>query len=86
MTVQSLIYATSDFILCILLGSSLGFLGLGAQPPSPEWGVMIAEGRNFITIAWWPSTFPGLAIVALAIGFSLFGDGLADYLRPEMKR
>jgi len=84
--VQSLIYATSDFVLDILLGSSLGFLGLGAQPPTPEWGVMIAEGRDFLTIAWWPSAVPGLAIVALAIGFSLFGDGLADYMRPEVKK
>jgi len=84
--VQSLVYASSDFILDILLGSSLGFLGLGAQPPTPEWGVMIAEGRDFLSRAWWPSTFPGLAIVALAIGFSLFGDGLADYMRPEVKR
>jgi peptide/nickel transport system permease protein len=84
--VQSLIYATSDFVLDIILGSSLGFLGLGAQPPTPEWGVMIAEGRDFLTTAWWPSTFPGLAIVVLAIGFSLFGDGLADYARPEVKR
>jgi peptide/nickel transport system permease protein len=84
--VQSAIYATSDFVLDILLGSSLGFLGLGAQPPTPEWGVMIAEGRDFLTIAWWPSTMPGLTIVALAIAFSLFGDGLADYMRPEMKR
>jgi peptide/nickel transport system permease protein len=84
--VQSLIYATSDFVLDIILGSSLGFLGLGAQPPTPEWGVMIAEGRDFLTTAWWPSTIPGLAIVVLAIGFSLFGDGLADYVRPEVKR
>jgi peptide/nickel transport system permease protein len=84
--VQALVYASSDFILCILLGSSLGFLGLGAQPPTPEWGVMIAEGRDFLSIAWWPSTFPGLAIVALAVAFSLFGDGLADYMRPEVRK
>lgn len=84
--VQSLIYATSDYILAILLGSSLGFLGLGAQPPTPEWGVMIAEGRDFLSQAWWTSTFPGFAIVSLAIGFSLFGDGLADYMRPEVGR
>ncbi|HEX5465302.1 MAG TPA: ABC transporter permease [Candidatus Limnocylindrales bacterium] len=84
--VQALIFATSDFVLDILLGSSLGFLGLGAQPPAPEWGVMIADGRNFITQAPWISTFPGLAIVVIGIAFSLLGDGLADYLRVEERR
>jgi peptide/nickel transport system permease protein len=84
--VQALIYSTSDFILGILLGSSLGFLGLGAQPPAPEWGVMIAEGYSFLARAPWISALPGLAIVALAAAFSLFGDGLADYLRPEIDR
>ncbi|HYV87169.1 MAG TPA: ABC transporter permease [Candidatus Polarisedimenticolia bacterium] len=82
--VQALIYSTSDFILGILLGSSLGFLGLGAQPPAPEWGVMIAEGYSFLARAPWISALPGLVIVALAAAFSLFGDGLADYLRPEI--
>ena len=84
--VQALIYSTSDFILGILLGSSLGFLGLGAQPPAPEWGVMIAEGYSFLARAPWISALPGLVIVALAAAFSLFGDGLADYLRPEIDR
>ena len=84
--VQALIYSTSDFILGILLGSSLGFLGLGAQPPTPEWGVMIAEGYSFLARAPWISAAPGLVIVALAAAFSLFGDGLADYLRPEIDR
>jgi len=84
--VQALIYSTSDFILGILLGSSLGFLGLGAQPPLPEWGVMIAEGYSFLARAPWISAAPGLVIVALAAAFSLFGDGLADYLPPEIER
>lgn len=84
--VQALIYSTSDFILNILLGSSLGFLGLGAQPPTPEWGVMIADGYSFLARAPWISALPGLVIVALAAAFSLFGDGLADYLRPEIDR
>ena len=84
--VQALIYATSDFILGILLGSSLGFLGLGAQPPAPEWGVMIAEGYSFVSGGPWISAFPGLIIVLLAGSFSLFGDGLADHLRPEIER
>jgi peptide/nickel transport system permease protein len=81
--IQAVVFATSDFILDILLGSSLGFLGLGAQPPTPEWGVMIADGRNFILQAPWISTFPGFAIVFVGIAFSLIGDGLADYLRVE---
>lgn len=84
--VQALIYSTSDFILGILLGSSLGFLGLGAQAPTPEWGVMIADGYSFLARAPWISALPGLVIVALAAAFSLFGDGLADYLRPEIDR
>jgi peptide/nickel transport system permease protein len=84
--VQALIFATSDFVLDILLGSSLGFLGLGARPPAPEWGLMIADGRNFIIQAPWISTFPGFAIVVVGITFSLLGDGLADFLRVEERR
>jgi peptide/nickel transport system permease protein len=67
----------SDMVLVILLGSSLSYLGLGSQPPTAEWGVMIAEGQNFISTAWWITLFPGLAIVVLALGFSLMADGLA---------
>ena len=67
--------------LGILLGSSLGYLGLGAQPPTAEWGVLIADGKNFMTTAWWISVFPGIAIVLTGLGFSLVGDGLADLLR-----
>ena len=72
------VFAMSDIVLTILLGSSLSYLGLGAQPPLAEWGVMIAEGQNFISSAWWISLFPGLAIVLLALGFSLTADGLAQ--------
>jgi peptide/nickel transport system permease protein len=64
-------------VLVVLLGSSLSYLGLGAQPPVPEWGVMIAEGQTFLAGAWWISFFPGIAIVLLALGFSLLADGLA---------
>ena len=78
-----LIYWMTDMALAILLGSSLGYLGLGAQPPQAEWGVLIAEGRNFITTAWWLSLMPGIAIVLTGLGFSLIGDGLADLLRPR---
>ena len=84
--VQSFVYASSDVILGVFLGSSLGFLGLGAQPPAPEWGLIIADGYSFVSQAPWISGFPGLAIVLLAISFSLLGDGLADALRPELTR
>jgi peptide/nickel transport system permease protein len=77
------IYWMTDMALAILLGSSLGYLGLGAQPPQAEWGVLIAEGRNFITTAWWLSLMPGIAIVLTGLGFSLIGDGLADLWRPR---
>ena len=73
----------TDMALGVLLGSSLGYLGLGAQPPTAEWGVIIADGKNFMTTAWWISTFPGLAITLAGVGFSLLGDGLADLLRPK---
>jgi len=78
-----IVYWMTDMALAILLGSSLGYLGLGAQPPQAEWGVLIAEGRNFITTAWWLSLMPGIAIVLTGLGFSLIGDGLADMLRPR---
>lgn len=75
-----LIYLVTDMALAILLGSSLGYLGLGAQPPTPEWGVLVADGKNFFTTAPWMSLFPGLAIVLTGLGFSLTGDGLADLM------
>ena len=75
-----LVYWMTDMALAILLGSSLGYLGLGAQPPEAEWGVLIADGKNFFTQAWWIAVFPGFAIVLCGIGFSLAGDGLADLL------
>lgn len=79
----AIIYAMSDVVMCILAGASLGFLGLGVQPPQPEWGVMIANGREFITIAPWLSIFPGLALAFVGVSFSLFGDGLSNLLRPR---
>ena len=78
----AIIFAMSDVIMCIMEGSSLGFLGLGVQAPAPEWGVMIADGREFITQAPWLSIFPGLAIALVGISFSLLGDGLSSLLRP----
>lgn len=79
----AIIYAMADIVLTILAVTSLSFLGLGIQPPTPEWGLMIAEGRNFIFDAWWISTFPGLAIILVGIAFTLLGDGLDDLLRPK---
>ena len=77
-----IIFAMVDAVGNIILGASLGFLGLGAQPPSPEWGVMISDGQNYLLSAWWLSTLPGVAIILVGVGFSLIGDGLADILRP----
>ena len=79
-----LVYAVTDMALAILLGSSLGYLGLGAQPPEAEWGVLIADGKNFFTTAPWISLAPGIAIVLAGLGFSLAGDGLAALL--DVKR
>jgi peptide/nickel transport system permease protein len=79
-----LVYWVTDMALAILLGSSLGYLGLGAQPPTAEWGVLVADGKNFFTQAPWICFFPGLAVVMCGLGFSLTGDGLADFL--DVKR
>lgn len=79
----AIIFSMVDAVGNILLGSALGFLGLGAQQPSPEWGAMISDGQNYMLSAWWLPTMPGLAIVFVAAGFSLFGDGIADVLRPN---
>lgn len=76
----SIVFSMTDVVLVVLLGSSLSYIGLGAQPPTAEWGVMIAEGQAFITTAWWMCVFPGLAIVLLALGFSLLADGMAERL------
>lgn len=76
-------YWMTDMALAILIGSSLGYLGLGVQPPAPEWGVLISGGKNYMATAWWITIFPGIAIVIAGLGFSLFGDGLADLLRPR---
>ena len=70
----------------IITAASLGFLGLGAQPPSPEWGVMVADGRSFLIDQWWISTFPGIAIALVVLGFNLLGDGIRDMLDPRLRR
>jgi peptide/nickel transport system permease protein len=79
----ALVYAMADVVLTILAITALSFLGLGVQPPTPEWGIMIADGRNFIFDAWWMSTFPGLAIVYTGVAFTLIGDGIDSLLRPK---
>jgi peptide/nickel transport system permease protein len=76
-----IVFAMSDFVLDILAGAALGFFGLGVQPPTPEWGVMIADGRDYIITQPWIVFFPGLAIVVTGFFFSLLGDGIADYIR-----
>jgi peptide/nickel transport system permease protein len=75
-----IIYWMTDMALDILLGSSLGYLGLGAQPPTAEWGVIVADGKNFMDTAWWMTVFPGAAIVVCGTGLSLLGDGVAELL------
>lgn len=78
--VASIVFSMSDIVLVILSGAAVSYLGLGVQPPTAEWGIMIAEGQNFITTAWWITTFPGLALVVLAFGFSMVADGLGELL------
>lgn len=77
---SSIVFSMSDFVLNIMLVSGLSFLGLGVSPPTPEWGAMIAEGRDFIFDAWWISTLPGLALVITGTALCLVGDGLAQRL------
>ncbi len=79
--VPALVFGMSDFVLDILAGASLGFFGLGVQPPTPEWGVMIAEGRNFILTAPWVVIFPGVATIVTSFFVSLVGDSVSDIVR-----
>ena len=81
-----LVYTTLYMPTAILWSAALSFLGLGAQPPTPEWGAIIADGRAFISYAWWIATFPGLAIMATTLGFNFVGDGLRDALDPKFER
>jgi peptide/nickel transport system permease protein len=80
-----IVQGTMDIGNAILTAASLSFIGLGAQPPQPEWGAMITVGRNYIQQYWWMATFPGLAILLTVIGFNLFGDGLRDSLDPRLR-
>ena len=78
-----IVRVTLDMAGIILTAAGLGFLGLGAQPPLPEWGAMIASGRDVILDQWWVATIPGLAIFIVSLGFNLLGDGLRDVLDPQ---
>jgi dipeptide transport system permease protein len=81
-----IVQATLSFSNAILDAAALGFLGMGAQPPRPEWGTMLAESREFVLRAWWVVTFPGLAILVSVLAINLVGDGLRDALDPKLKR
>lgn len=81
-----IVQAALSFSNAILDAAALGFLGMGAQPPTPEWGTMLAEAREFILRAWWVVTFPGVAILVTVLAINLMGDGLRDALDPKLKR
>jgi len=80
-----IVLSTLQFGTSILAAAALSFLGLGAQPPTPEWGAMAYVGKSFLLQAWWMSLFPGLAIMLVVLGFNLLGDGLRDALDPRLK-
>lgn len=81
-----LVYATLDISNVILTGSILSFIGLGAQPPQPEWGRMVFDGQDYLSSAWWMSVVPATAIFVVVLAFSLFGDGLRDAFDPRLRR
>ena len=81
-----IVQATLSFSSAVLDSAALGFLGMGAQPPAPEWGTMLAEAREFILRAWWVVTLPGLAILTSVLAINMMGDGLRDALDPKLKR
>jgi peptide/nickel transport system permease protein len=79
-------YTSLGIATAILWSAALSFLGMGAQPPTPEWGAMLADGREFMQDAWWIATFPGVAIMVTVIGFNFFGDALRNALDPKMEK
>ncbi len=87
LTLSSIIVRMSlDMGTIILTAAGLGFLGRGAQPPTPEWGLMVSDGRQFLVDQWWVSTLPGLAILVVVMGFNLLGDGIRDVLDPRQRQ
>ncbi len=85
-TLAPFVQSTFDLGAAITSVAGLSFIGFGAQPPTPEWGVMISEGRNYLATQWWLATFPALGILLAVAGFNLLGDGLRDALDPRLKR
>jgi peptide/nickel transport system permease protein len=81
-----IVLATLGIAGAILTAAGLSFIGLGAQPPAPEWGAMLTRGRNYLQQAWWYSTFPGLAIMVTVLGINMLGDALRDALDPRLRR
>ncbi|MEM5773508.1 MAG: ABC transporter permease, partial [Anaerolineaceae bacterium] len=81
-----LIYGTLDLAGAIMLTAGLSYLGLGAQPPSAEWGAMLNYGRSYLRAAWWMSIFPGLAVYLAMLSINLFGEGLRDALDPKTRK
>ncbi len=80
-----IVLTSSRLGIVLLTGSSLSFIGLGAQPPMPEWGALLAAGKNYLETAWWLGVFPGLATTISVVGLNLLGDGLRDFLDPRMR-
>jgi len=80
-----LVQSTLQIASAVLSAAALGFLGLGAQPPTPEWGTMLSKGRDFLRVAPHITAFPGLAIMLIVLGFNLLGDGLRDALDPRLR-
>jgi peptide/nickel transport system permease protein len=81
-----LVLTTSAIAWAILTGAALNFLGLGTQPPTPEWGIDLSDGRTYLGVAWWMTTFPGLGIMVAVLGINLLGDGFRDILDPYLKQ
>jgi peptide/nickel transport system permease protein len=80
-----LVIASSQFATLVLIESGLSFLGLGVQPPNPSWGNMLAEGRDYLSNAWWLATVPGIVISLTVLGANLLGDGLRDLFDPRLR-
>jgi len=81
-----IVRATIGLGFTILVAATLGFLGMGATPPDPDWGLAISQSRTYLPRAWWFATFPGLAILFTVLGFNLLGDGMRDLLDPRLRR
>jgi len=79
------VLSTLSVAFAILAAAALSFVGLGAQLPTPEWGAMLSQGRNYLSIQWWVAAFPGLAIAITVLGINLLGDGLRDVLDPRLQ-